>query len=227
MTQVNECKSEMMSTEKVGVLAVKANEQRSELIHPGKTALTAETLLVDGGIEETFPSAFGGFPVAFILTNVGNDTVIEADFPCLQRIKSAVSIEISPSNRQSQAFHTAKGGLEVFFEVESIMMVARDEPSRSRDIALRISDRQDIRGLGSFSRLIRDTLAAFLRQSMAAIEIQVRQIEVLADRLNTLLPDPLKTAIGTPFLEMIVDRLPANLFFSPSFREGAIGNCVH
>ena len=73
MTQVNESKSEMMSTEKVGVLTVIANKQRSELIDPGKTALTAETLLVDGGIEETFPSAFGGFPVAFILTNVGND----------------------------------------------------------------------------------------------------------------------------------------------------------
>jgi hypothetical protein len=26
---------------------------------------------------------------------------------------------------------------------------------------------------------------------------------------------------------VIVDRLPANLFFSGSFREGAIGNCIH
>jgi len=47
MTQVNECKSEMVSSEKIGILAVIANEQRSELIHPGKTAFTAETLLVN------------------------------------------------------------------------------------------------------------------------------------------------------------------------------------
>ena len=75
--------------------------------------------------------------------------------------------------------------------------------------------------------LISDTLASLFRQCVTAIEIQMRQIEVLADRLDTLLPDPLKTDIRTPFLEVIVDRLPANLFFSGSARAGAIGNSVH
>lgn len=153
--------------------------------------------------------------------------VIETDFPCFQRIKSAVRIEISASKGQPQAFHAAKGGLQMGFKVESIMMITCHDPGRSQDIALRLGDRQNIRGFRSFSVLVRDTLAAFLRQRMAAIEIQVRQIQVRLDRLNTPLPDPLKTAVGTPFLEMIVDRLPAYLFFSPSVRVDAIGNCVH
>jgi hypothetical protein len=75
--------------------------------------------------------------------------------------------------------------------------------------------------------LVSDTVTAFLCQPMAAIEIQLRQIEVILDRLDTLLPDPLQTAIGAPFLKVIVDRVPAKLFFSGSFREGASGNCVH
>ena len=79
MTKVNERKREMMRTEKVGILAIKADKQRSELIHPGETAFTAEALLVDRRVEETFPSTFGEFPVAFILVNVGNDVVIETD----------------------------------------------------------------------------------------------------------------------------------------------------
>lgn len=51
MAKVNERKSKMMSSEKVGILAVIANEQRSELVNPGKTALTGEALLVDDSIK--------------------------------------------------------------------------------------------------------------------------------------------------------------------------------
>lgn len=34
------------------------------------------------------------------------------------------------------------------------------------------------------------------------------------DRLDTMLPDPLQTAVSTPFLPVIVDGLPTDFFFS-------------
>ena len=216
-----------MSAKKVGVLAVITNEQCSEFVNPSKTAFTTETLLVDGGIEQAFAPAFGLFSVAFILANVGNDVMIETNFPCFQRIKGAVGIEERSGNRQTEALHATKSVLKVGLEVESIMMVACHDPSRGHHVALRIRDRQNIRGFGAFSVLIRDTLAAFLRQRMTPIEIQMRQIEVWADRLDALLPDPLQTAVSAPLLEVIVNRLPANLFFSGSVREGAIGSSGH
>lgn len=153
--------------------------------------------------------------------------MIETDFARLERIKSAIGVEKSSRKGQSQALHRAKGVLEMRLEVESVMMVACDDPARSDDVALSIRDRQNIRRFRPFSVLVSDTLAAFLRQRMAAVEIQLRQIEVILDRLDTLLPDPLQTAIGAPFLKVIIDRLPAKFFFSGSFREGASGNCVH
>ena len=47
MTQINESKSQVMRTEKVGVFAVKAKEQRSKLVNPSKTAFTGEAQFVD------------------------------------------------------------------------------------------------------------------------------------------------------------------------------------
>ena len=227
MAQVNECKSKVMSAKKVGIFAVIANEQCSELVDPSKAALAAEALPVDRGIEQAFTPAFDGFPVAFVVADVGNDVVIETNFPRLKRIKGAVGVEESARNRQSQLLHPAKGILQMRLEVEGVMMVACDDPGRSHHIALCVGDGQDIRRFRSFSVLVGDTFAAFLRQRVTAIKVQMRQIEVFADRLNTLLPDPLQAAIGTPFLKVVVDRLPAYLFFSASLAEGAIGNCIH
>lgn len=227
MTQVNERKSEMMSAKKVGVFAVITDEQRSKLVNPSETAFRGETLFVNERVEEPFSSPLGLFTVALIRADVGNDLMIETDFAGFERIKGAIGIEVRSGNRQSQALHPGKGILEMPLEVESVMMVARDDPGRSHDKALRVRNRQNVRGFGAFSVLVSDTFAPFFRQRVTPIEIQFRQIEVGLERLDALLPDPLKTAIATPFLEVMVDRLPANLFFSGSARAGAIGNCVH
>lgn len=153
--------------------------------------------------------------------------VIETNLARFERIKGAVRVEVSAGNRQAQAFHPLESRLQVGFEVESIVTVPRDHAGRSQHIALRVGDRQDVGGFRAFSVLVSDTFAAFLRQGMAALQIQVRRIKVRLGGLNTLLPNPLQAAIGTPFLEVIVDRLPAQLFFSGSFRDGAIGSSLH
>ena len=51
MAQVNKSKSEMMSAEKVGIFAVVADKQGSELVNPSKTAFAGETEFIDEWIE--------------------------------------------------------------------------------------------------------------------------------------------------------------------------------
>ena len=217
----------MMSTKKVGVFAVIPDEQRSKLVNPSETAFRGEPLFVNERVEEPFSSPFGLFAVALILANVGNDMVIETDFAGFERIKGAIGIEVRSNNRQSQALHPSKGILEMRLEVESVMMVARHDPSRSHDKTLHVRNRQNIRGFGTLAVLIGDTLATFFRQRMTAIQIQVCQIKVRLNGFNTLLPDPLQATIATPLLEVMVDRLPAQFFFSGLFRDSAIGSSVH
>lgn len=163
----------MMSAKKVGIFAIIANKQGSKLVNPGKTALTAEPLLIDRCIEKAFTPAFDGFPVALVLADVGNDVVIEADFARFQGIKGTVGVEVSSGNRQAQVLHMLEGGLQMRFEVESIVMIACDDPRRSHYLPLRVGDGKDIGGFGTFSVLVGDTFAAFLRQRMATIEVQV------------------------------------------------------
>lgn len=227
MAQVNERKNEMVGCQKVGILAIKTNEQCSKLVHPGKTAFTCETLLVNSGIEEPFSSPFGIFTVAFVLADVGNEMVIETDFASIKRIKGAVGVEKGTVNGQSQAFDGFESLLKVGFEVKGVMMVAGHDPRRSNHIALSVGNRQNIRGLGSFPALIRHAFAPFFRQRVTTVEIQLRQIELGSDGLDAVLPNPFQTAIRAPFAEVIIDRLPANLFFSGSSRVPAMGNCLH
>ena len=123
MTQVNERKSEMVSTKKVGVFAVIPEEQRPKLVNPSETAFSGELLFVNERVEELFSSLFGQFAVALILANIGDDMVIETDFAGFTCVKSTIGIEVGSSNRQSQVFHTLKSGLQVRLEVEGVMKV--------------------------------------------------------------------------------------------------------
>lgn len=227
MTKIDERKSEMMSGEKISILALKTDQQRPKLVDPGETAFTREALFVDGGIEPAFAASFGCFAIADVLHEVGNDTMVEADFAGLAGIKGAVGIEERARNRQPAPFHGFEGGLQVGFEVKSIMMVASDDPSRGDDKAVGIGDRQNVGGLSPLAPLVGDTLAAFLRQRVAAVQVKLRQVEIGADGLDALPPDPFETAIAAPFAKVVVDRLPTDLFFSSSWRAAAIGNCAH
>lgn len=85
MTQINERESEMVSAKKVGILAVIANKQGTELIDPSKATFRREALFVNRRVEQAFPSAFGRFAVAFVLRNVGNDLMVETDFARFRR----------------------------------------------------------------------------------------------------------------------------------------------
>jgi len=174
MAEVNESKSEMMGSEKAGIFTVIANEQGAKLVHPCKTAFTGKALFVDGRVEKPFTPAFDRFAVALVLTDVGNDLMVETHLARVQRVKGTIGIEESTGNGQSQALHLAEGALQMGLEVESIVMIACDNPGRSDDVALGIRDRENIGGFRSFSVLVGDTLAPFLGDRMTAIQVQLR-----------------------------------------------------
>lgn len=227
MTQVNHSESDIMAAKKVGSFAIKADKQSAELVNPGEGAFTGETLTVHLGAKQAFTPALGGFAVARIFRDVGNKAMIEAHFTGITGIESAVGIEQGPGKAQPQPFEGLESGLKLWFQTKGIMVIASDDARRGDHKAIGIRDRQDIAGFGAFSLLVGHTFTTFLGNGMAAIQVQLRQIEHGSDRLDAFLPDPLQTAVGTPFLEVVVNRLPTNLFFSGWLVSRATGSCFH
>ena len=101
----------MMSTQEVGIFAVKADEQRAELINPGETAFVGKAPFVDLGVEQAFASTLGSLAIAFVLSDVGDNPIVETDFAGLAGIKSAVGVEKRACDVQAQALHAFEGGL--------------------------------------------------------------------------------------------------------------------
>jgi len=216
-----------MSTKEVDIFAIKADQQSAKLVDPGKAALTGETLFVNIRIEQAFTSAFRCFAVPFVFDHVGNRPVIEADFAGVTGIEGTVSIEKCTSNRQSQWFHHLKGGLKMGFQTKSVVMIARYDAGRGHHIAIGIRDGQNIAGFSPLAGLVSHTFAAFLSDCMAAIEVQLGQIQVRMDRSDAGVPNTLPTAVRIPFLPVIVDGLPTDFFFSGLAGLGSMGNCAH
>jgi len=227
MAQVNHSESDVMSAKKVGIFVIKADQQSAKLVDPGETAFAGKTLAVNGGIEQAFTAPPGRFAVAFILGHVGNQAMIEADFAGGTSIERTVGVEERAHNRQAQTLEVLEGRLQMGFQTKSVVVVARHDAGRGDNKALGIGDGQDIAGLGALARLVSHTITAFLGNGVAAIEVQLRQIQVMLDALDALLPHPFQTAIPAPLLKVIIHRLPTEFFFSGSSASGVIGNCAH
>jgi hypothetical protein len=127
---------------------------------------------------------------------------------------------------QPQPFEGLESGLKPGFQTNSIMVIARHDARRNHHKAIGIGNRPDVAGFGAFSPLVGHAFATFVGNDMAAIQAQPRQIEGWSDRLDAGLPYPLETAVSTPFLEVVVDRLPTNFFFSGSLASDTTGSCL-
>lgn len=217
----------MMPSKKVSILTVKTDQQSTKLVDPGETAFTGEAMFIHSGIEEAFASPLGRFAVAFILGHVGDHPMIEADFASVAGVKGAVGVEERSHNRQAQALEVLEGCLQMGFQAKSVVVIARHDAGRSHDRPFAIGDGQDIAGFSTLARLVSHTVTAFLGNGVAAIEVQLRQIQVMLDRVDAFLPHPFQTAIPAPLLKVIIDRLPTEFFFSGSLASGAIGNSAH
>ncbi len=123
-----------------------------------------------------------------------------------------------------EPFHRLESRLQVAFEVKSIMMITGDDASRSDDIALSVSNRQDVRCFRSFTRLVGHTLTTFLGNGVAAIQIEFRKIQLVLNGHNTGLPHLFQAAIPAPLAKMIVNGIMVDFFFSGLFGSGSIGS---
>lgn len=173
MTEVNHSESKVMSAKKVRILPVITDQQSPEFVDPGEGALAGEASLVNVGIKEAFTPAFGGLTVAFILGDVGNNAVIEADFASIAGIEGTVGVEERPVNQQPQTFDRFEGRLKLGFQTKSVMMVTRHDARRSDHIPLGIGDGQNIAGFGPLPLLVSHALAAFLGDGVTAIQVQL------------------------------------------------------
>ncbi len=71
--------------------ALKAQQQAAKFIFPGEHALDgAKALFEDGGIEQRFAAALGGFPAARIGVDVGRHAAIENGFAVDSAIVDAI-----------------------------------------------------------------------------------------------------------------------------------------
>jgi hypothetical protein len=62
---------------------------------------------------------------------------------------------------------------------------------------------------------------------MTAIEVELRQVQVVLDHFNTVLPDPLQAPISAPLAKVVVDRLPTDFLFVGSAGSGSMGIWSH
>ena len=112
-------------------------------------------------------------------------------------------------------------------EVEGVVVVARDDAGGGQDVAVGIRDRQDVGGFGFLASLVGHRLAALLGNRVTAIQIQLREVNIVVDDLNTVFPNLLQALIGAPLLEVVVDRLPTDLLFVGSPGLGSMGKRAH
>src|SRR2546423_11810624 len=80
--------------------AFKAEQQPLEFVLPRKGPLDTHPQRMDGGVEQPLPPTLGALAVAGILWDIGDQARIEDALPIVYRIKTAIEIEIGPSEVQ-------------------------------------------------------------------------------------------------------------------------------
>jgi hypothetical protein len=75
-----------------------------EFVFPRKGPLDAQAYGMDDGVEEAFAPPIGSLAVAGILLDVGDQAGIENALPIASRIKTAIKVEIDPSEVQPDRF---------------------------------------------------------------------------------------------------------------------------
>jgi len=123
VAQIDHGKNDEMSAKKVNLFSVEPDYQSSEFIDPGKRSLTDEPVFVNFLVEKSLRTTFGGLAVAFILINIGDDSMIKAGFTCHFGVKSSVCIEKCASAIQSQVLDGFESSLQMGLEIVSIIVV--------------------------------------------------------------------------------------------------------
>jgi len=129
-----------MSAQKVSRDAVKANQQGTELVHPGERPLAAEAQLVDLRIEQAFASAFGLFAGALVFRHIGNELVVEARPAGGFGVKSGIGVEVTADKRNAEPLDELESSPWVVLQLEGIVVVARDDARGCQDETIGVRD---------------------------------------------------------------------------------------
>ena len=140
-------KSDEMAGQEVDVAAIIANKQSSKLIDPSKGAFCCKASSIHILIEHSFWSWLRLLAIAFVFWNVWQELVIETNLASFFGIKGTIGIEI----RTLDPFECR---LEMWFQIEGVVMIACHNTCRSQHIAMFIENRQNIAGFGLLATLI-------------------------------------------------------------------------
>ena len=100
-----------MATHEVDILQVKTDDQGAKFVKPSESAFAGKAIFVDYRVEQASAAQFDRVPVAPVFGDIGNDVVIETDFPSIAGVESTVRVEESPGNRQAKALDGFEGRL--------------------------------------------------------------------------------------------------------------------
>jgi hypothetical protein len=193
--------------------AVKAHQQGTKLIDPGKCPFAGKAQFVDRGVEQAFASAFVLFAGTFVFHNVGNDMVVETRPASGFGVKGSIGIEVAACDGKAKPLDELDGGAQVVLQLEGIIVVACYDACGCQDEPSGVGDGQHVGGLGFLPSLIRHCLTAFLGWRVAAVEVQVMRVDLLTDAQDALLEHALQAAIPTAFAIVMVDAMIADFFF--------------
>ena len=93
MTDVDHSKSDVALIQKVEVLSIKADKQRSERIDPGEGTFGSNTALIPVRVATALAASFVLRAVALVLREVGLPAVMETGLASFLGIESAVGVE--------------------------------------------------------------------------------------------------------------------------------------
>lgn len=225
--KVDHREGDEMSGQEIASAPIEANEQRPELVDPGKGTLSTETQLVNLRVKPAFWAGFGTFAIAHVVRDVWDQAVVEARFARQAGVKGSIGIEERAANANAQVLDRLEGGLEVGRQFPGVVVVAREDAGRGKDEAVAVSDRQDVAGLGAFAALVGHGFTAFLGQRVAAIEIEIGRVKSIPDHVDTVFPHAFQAAVAAPLAKVVIHRIPTDLFFDASFGSGSIGSFFH
>lgn len=102
----------------------------------------------------------------------------------------------------------------MWLEMVSVIMIACENARTSNHVAFGIHERQNVTSLAFLPPLVGDRLAAFFRQGMGPIKVDVRQIQICLHGQNALMPHGLETAVVAPLGKVMKHRAITDFFFS-------------
>ena len=150
-----------MKSEKVGLLALKPDQEALELVNPRKGTLCDKAFLVHRSVKVALPTALSLLPIALIFSNIGSYTAVPQQFARIFGVKCTVGIKEGICIAQFHLIELIKHVFKPSNQLITIVMVASNHFAAGQNIAVRIRYRNDVAGFCLLATLIGNRFAPF------------------------------------------------------------------